>query len=178
MSDIEIIYDGPYIRLIREQGWEYIKRNNCGGIAVILPVTDDGKIVILDQYRLPLKRRVIELPAGLIDDLDHAKGESKEEAARRELLEETGFEADRMERLMVSPVSAGASADVLDIFLATGLKKVQEGGGDENEDIIVHEIELSHIDEWLAEKQKEGFLIDHKVQAALYVLLRRGNLSF
>ncbi|PIQ86594.1 MAG: DNA mismatch repair protein MutT [Candidatus Omnitrophica bacterium CG11_big_fil_rev_8_21_14_0_20_45_26] len=165
------LYEGKFKRLVEKDGWEYIERVNCCGIVAMLPVTDDGKVILVEQYRVPLARKTIEFPAGLADGANtNQSEESLEEAANRELIEETGYSAGKMIFVSNGAISGSSSSDVMTVFRATGLKKVGNGGGDQTENITVHEVPLKEIDAWLMQKSKEGFLVDHKVYAGLYVL--------
>lgn len=67
---MKILHTGKFLRLVQEGTWEYVQRVNCHGIAVLVPVTDDQKIVLVEQFRISLHKNVIELPAGLIGDVD------------------------------------------------------------------------------------------------------------
>ena len=87
----EVIYEGKHVRLVRRGEWEYVTRKNVTGIVGIVAVTDEGKLLLVEQPRPPLNRNVIELPAGLAGDVAGQEGEELANAARRELLEETGY---------------------------------------------------------------------------------------
>jgi ADP-ribose pyrophosphatase len=136
-----------------------------------LAITPEEKILLVEQYRIPVHSRTIELPAGITGD--SGENESNAEAAKRELLEETGFEAAKIEPLITGPASSGLTSETITIFLATGLKRVHAGGGIENEKISVHEVTLNELDAWLARKQKEGCMVEPKLYAALYFLRHR-----
>jgi ADP-ribose pyrophosphatase len=164
----EIIASGKFLRLVRRRRWEYADRINSSGAVVIVAVTDDRRIVLIQQYRLPLDREVIELPAGLAGDTPGGADESFAVAARRELLEETGYQCREMIELMTGPTSAGLSTEVVTLFRATGLTKVHAGGGTEHEQIEVHEVPLDEVLGWLRRKSDQGMLIDPKVYAGLY----------
>src|SRR5688572_5562591 len=104
----ETLYDGPWLRMIRRGRWEYVERTHGDGMAVIvIAVTPDDNVLFVEQYRIPLGARTIEMPAGLVGD-DHAT-DTLEAAARRELIEETGWSAQRVEVLLIGPTSAGMS---------------------------------------------------------------------
>ena len=165
------LYRGRYLALIKEGHWEYADRVGATGAAIIVAVTPDEKLLLVEQYRIPVHARTIELPAGITGD--EGEDESDAEAARRELIEETGFEAAKVEELMTGPASSGLTSETVTIFLATDLKRVHAGGGIANEDITVHEIPLREVDSWLAQKQREGCLIDPKLYAGLYFLSKR-----
>src|SRR5271154_1531774 len=95
-----IITSGKYVNLSTRRGWEFVERKNISGIVAIIAVTDERKLLLVEQYRPPMDKNVIELPAGLAGDARENQGEELERAARRELLEETGYEAREMERLV------------------------------------------------------------------------------
>jgi ADP-ribose pyrophosphatase len=171
-TDRKTLHTGKFLRLIREGHWEYAERVNASGAAIILAVTDDRKLVLVEQYRIPVHARTIELPAGVIGDEPGGSEESHAEAARRELLEETGFEATHIEPLTTGAASSGATGEVVTIFRATGLRRRHAGGGVAHEDITVHEVPLPETDDWLEAKAKAGMLIDPKIYAGLYFVMR------
>lgn len=165
-----VVFQGKFLKLIRHGGWEFSQRTNCTGIVVIVAMTQDNRIILVKQFRPPVGRYCIELPAGLVNDQGKIRKESLAAAAKRELLEETGYEAKTLRKIMDGPGSPGSSCDIMSLFKAEGLKKVHEGGGDHTEDIEVCEIPLAQIDAWLKKKEKEGCFIDPKVFAGLYFL--------
>lgn len=167
-----VLYEGEWLRLISQQGWEFIEHRRVKGIVVVIAKTPDDHMVLVDQYRVPLGRRILELPAGLVGDGAAADDENFAEAARRELVEETGYLADRVKFLFEGPMSPGRSPDGYTFFLADGLKKVSAGGGDGTEDIRVVEMPLKGADQWLDERRRAGDLIDPKIYIGLYVLNR------
>jgi ADP-ribose pyrophosphatase len=174
MSGITMHYRGRYLSLLERDGWEYASRSNASCVVILVPVTDAGEILLVEQYRKPVGAKVIELPAGLVGD--HADpDESVLEAARRELEEETGYAAERLQALMACPSSAGMSDEIIHFILATGLKRVGPGGGDASESIEVLPVPLSQVDAWLAARLAEGTLMDPKIYAALYWLQQSGH---
>jgi ADP-ribose diphosphatase len=174
-ADKEILWAGKYIRVVRRGTWEYVERTNVTGIVGMAPVTDDGKLVLVEQYRTPVGDRVIELPAGLVGDVPGEEHEALETAARRELEEETGYRAARLHELFTGTVSAGLSDEQMTYYLATGLEKVGPGGGDDSEDITVHEVPLGEVVDWLEARRRLGAIIDVKVYAVLYACLPLGS---
>jgi ADP-ribose pyrophosphatase len=161
-----ILANGKYLRLMRRGTWEYADRFGITGIVGIVAVTDEGKLLLVEQYRPAIDKYVIELPAGLVGDEPGQERESLLVAARRELQEETGYHADSLSLLAAGPTSAGISSEIITLVRATKLRKVTAGGGVEGEAIVVHEIPLTlvavRLKEWIA----EGKLVDLKVYAA------------
>jgi ADP-ribose pyrophosphatase len=169
-SNAEVIFESRWLRVLREGHWEYVERIKTSGIVAILAVTDAQEIILVEQYRIPVKSRVIEIPAGLAGDLAGQENEALADAAHRELEEETGYDAQRMEFLTQGPPSAGLSTEVVTFFRAHGVFKLSKGGGDGSEDITVHIVPLAGLDKWIEGKRGEGCLVDYKVYAALYFL--------
>ena len=167
-GDKRVLGEGRHVRLVQRRGWEYAERPDCGGIVAILAVTDDARLVLVEQYREPVGRSVIELPAGLAGDVRGEEGEALTAAAHRELLEETGYQADDMVYLTEGPPSAGLSDEIITFFRAIGLRKVGGGGGVGHEQIKVHEVPLDGVAAWLTEAAAAGALIDPKVYTGLY----------
>jgi ADP-ribose pyrophosphatase len=166
------LHTGKFLALVKEDHWEYADRTNATGAAIIVAVTEERRLLLVEQYRIPVHARTIELPAGIIGDEPGSSDEAHVEAARRELLEETGFEAGHIAALTHGPSSSGLTSETVTLFLATQLRRVGEGGGVEHEDITVHEVPLSTIDNWLEAKAKAGVLVDPKVYAGLYFIGR------
>ncbi len=159
---------GRHLSLFSIGGWEYAERNAPSGIVAIVAVTPEGKLLLTEQYRPPVRARVIELPAGLAGDTAEFDGESLAKAARRELLEETGYVCRGMKRLVGGPISAGFGTEILTFFRATGLKRVADGGGDASEEIVVHEVPVARVESWLRSREREGILIDPKLFVGMY----------
>jgi ADP-ribose pyrophosphatase len=175
-DEAKTLYEGKWLRLRKQGQWEYAERTNEGGLAVIIvAATPERNVLFVEQYRVPVGARTIEMPAGIVGDI-HA-GESLELAAERELLEETGWQASKVELLMIGPTSAGMSSERVAFVRATGLTKVHDGGGDESEQIIVHEIPIDTAPAWLADKAEQGFEMDLKLWAGLWLLDRNPDGS-
>lgn len=171
----EILLEGEYLRMRRRGTWEYAERTNASSAAIIVAVTPEDRIVFVEQYRVPIACRSIEMPAGLVGDL--GDDESIETAAARELLEETGWQAAHIEVLMVGPSSSGMSNELVAFVRARGLVRIHAGGGDESEDITVHEVPRGEAAAWLDAKRREGFSIDPKLYAGLYFVERNPDGS-
>jgi ADP-ribose pyrophosphatase len=167
-------YRGRYLSLLERDGWEFASRCNATGVVVLIAVTDAGELVLVEQYRKPVEASVVELPAGLVGDLADPD-EPLLDAAQRELEEETGYVAAQMEILMACPSSAGMSDEVITFVLATGLRRVGPGGGDDSEEIEVTAVALDQVDAWLVAQAAAGKPVDPKVFTALYWLQRSGH---
>lgn len=165
-ESIKILGAGKYLRLVQQDRWEWVERVHCTGVVILVAVTDAGKIVLVEQYRASCKKNIIELPAGLVGDV--TQQERLEDAAVRELWEETGYTAERLSVLTEGPPSAGMSPEIVTFFLAEGLQKTGPGGGDESEQIVVHELSLEEAPLWLKRQQNQGKGLDPKVYAGLY----------
>ena len=163
------VYEGRYQRMVVRGNWEYSERTHAGGLAaIIIAVTPEDKVLFVEQFRVPLQAATIEMPAGLVGDI-HAD-ESIEVSAIRELEEETGWTADQAEVLMVGPTSSGMASEKIAFVRATGLRRVGAGGGDGDEDITVHEIPRTEAAAWLVRKMGEGYELDAKLWAGLWMI--------
>ena len=156
----ETVWSGKYLTAKKRGTWEYVSR--AGGIraAVILAI-DAGEVILVEQFRVPLGRPCLELPAGLVGDVDAS--ESVELSARRELEEETGYRADRIEDLGDFYSSPGMASESFTRVRASVLTKVGEGGGDGDENIIVHRVPIGEIETFVAAKRADGLAIDVKL---------------
>ena len=163
------VYEGRYQRMVVRGTWEYSERTHPGGLAaIVIAVTPEDKVLFVEQFRIPLQARTIEMPAGLVGDVD--SGESIEQSAIRELEEETGWTAEHAQVLMIGPTSSGASSEKIAFVRASGLRKVGAGGGDPSEDITVHEVPRSGAAAWLAGKLGQGYELDAKLWAGLWMI--------
>lgn len=167
-DDDPVLARGRFLKLVQRDGWEYVERANATGVVAVVAVTEGGKLLVTEQYRLPVNRRVVDLPAGLAGDVGGSEDEDMAAAAQRELEEEVGYRAESMQFLFRGPSSAGLTSEVITFFNATGLTRVSDGGGDDSEDIEVLEIPLDDFDEWAKAKQEAGVFIDPKILAGLY----------
>jgi ADP-ribose pyrophosphatase len=161
----EVMWQGQFITARRRGRWEYVGRARGIRAAVILAVDDADHVILVDQYRVPLGRRCVELPAGLVGD--DQPGEETEAAAARELEEETGYRPGRMEVIGEFHSSPGMVSESFTLLRAHDLVKVGEGGGVESEDIVVHRVPLSGIAEAVARWRAEGYAMDVKMLTLL-----------
>jgi ADP-ribose pyrophosphatase len=166
------LFTGKFLALVKEGHWEYAERTNATGAAIIVAVTDEQKLLLVEQYRIPVHARTIELPAGIIGDEPGGGDEGKSEAAGRELIEETGYKAGQIQALSQGPSSSGLTSETVTLFHATKLHRVGGGGGVAHENITVHEVPLAAVHQWLEAKAKAGVLVDPKIYAGLYFIGR------
>jgi ADP-ribose pyrophosphatase len=168
-AEIRVLAKGRYLTLVDEGGWEYVTRPHITGIVVIVALTEERRLVLVEQYRRAVHNHVIELPAGLVGDVDGHGAESLLDAAARELEEETGYAAAKMVPLFDGPIAVGVSDEIVSFFAARGLSRVGAGGGDDTEDITVHEVPLGELQAFLAAKREAGLGIDPKIYAGLFL---------
>lgn len=165
----EILYLGKWLRLVKRGQWESCERVHGEGMAVlIMAVTPDDDVLFVEQYRVPLGKRTIEMPAGLVGDDD--ANDTLEAAAIRELEEETGWRPGKVEVLLIGPTSSGMSNERIAFVRATQLVRVGEGGGVADENITVHHVPRQEAPAWLMRKHAEGFELDLKLWAGLWMI--------
>ncbi|MEO5598975.1 MAG: NUDIX hydrolase [Novosphingobium sp.] len=159
----EIVWQGRFITAKVDGKWEYVSRSRGIRAAVILAVDADDHVILVEQYRVPLGCNCIELPAGLIGDHDDVVGEEDVAAAARELEEETGYRAGRMELLGEFWSSPGMLSESYSLMRAHDLEQVGPGGGTDGENITVHRVPRTSIAEFIAERRAMGDAIDGKL---------------
>jgi ADP-ribose pyrophosphatase len=161
MDDFEeIMWQGRFITAKRRGKWEYVSRARGIKAAVILAV-EEGHVLLVEQYRVPLGANCLELPAGLVGD--NEAGEDTLTSAARELEEETGFRADNLEIVGEFFSSPGMVSESFTLVRASGLSKVSDGGGVDDENIMVHRIPLSLLSGFVNSKREEGCVVDVKL---------------
>lgn len=159
MSDT--VWQGRFLTVEVEGAWEYAARRGGIGAAVIVAVTNDDELVLVEQYRVPIGRPCLELPAGLVGD--DRPDESIEDAAARELEEETGYRPTSVQRLGNFCSSPGMTSETFELVRATGLVRTGDGGGEANEDITVYRVPIGDVSRFIAEKRTAGVAIDAKM---------------
>ncbi|PTQ12269.1 NUDIX hydrolase [Sphingomonas oleivorans] len=173
-EQVEIVWQGRFITVKREGTWEYVGRARNIHAAVILAVdraADGDHVLLVEQYRMPLHGRCLELPAGLVGD--DTEGEAIEIAAARELEEETGYRPTQIETIADFSSSPGMVSETFTLVRATGLVKTGDGGGVPGEDITVHRVPLKNVAGFIEAKRAEGLFLDVK----LLLLLGAGLLA-
>lgn len=165
--DETTLFEGKHITVLGRGRWEYVTRRVRRAAVAVVAITNDDRVVLVEQFRVPVDRPVVELPAGLTGDTAGSEQESMLESAKRELEEETGYTATRWTELMSGYSSAGLTDEEVIIYLAEGLKRRGAGGGIEHEEIEVHEVPLGEVITWLKQR---GSKIDFKIFAGLFAL--------
>ena len=167
-APIETRWEGRFITVKQQGTWEYVSRSRGIHAAVILAIDEDADgrhVLLVEQYRVPLKVDCLELPAGLVGD--DVAGEAADIAARRELEEETGYRAAHWRNLGEFFSSPGMASESFTLLLATGLTRVGDGGGVSGEDITVHRVPLSGVADFVAAKRAAGCGIDVRIAMLL-----------
>ena len=165
-----IRWEGKYIVAKQRGRWEYASRaRNMRAAAIIAIDTSDSgaHVILVEQYRVPLGRRCLEIPAGLVGDDDGAQDESAITAAHRELEEETGYRAAKITDLGEFFSSPGMVSEGFSLLRAEGLTKVGEGGGVDGEDITVHRVPLAGLTDFIEEKRAAGVAVDVRIAMLL-----------
>jgi len=162
-AEEQVTWQGRFITAKVRGKWEYVGRARNIRAAVILAVDAEGCVILVEQYRVPLGRICIELPAGLIGDDDSCEGEDVAAAAARELEEETGYRAEWIEVLGEFWSSPGMVSESYTLVRAHGLERVGEGGGTDGENITVHRVPLAQVPAFIEARRAAGDGIDGKI---------------
>lgn len=164
-APVETMWQGKFITAKKQGRWEYVSRARGIRAAVIVAIDEDGQLILVEQYRVPLGRACLELPAGLVGD--ETADEAVEVAAARELEEETGYRAGRLESLGEYLSSPGMVSESFTLIRARDLVRVGDGGGVDGEGIIVHRVKLTDLPEFVATCRARGLAIDVKLLLVL-----------
>ena len=176
------IFEGRYLRIVEKdlidkdgtnRKWETLERTNVhgNGAVVIIPVTRDGNLLFEKNWRAPIESSVVQFPAGLTD----IEGEPEEEAARRELLEETGYAAKEMIPVFLSPLSAAVTGTRAMHYFAPDVEYVGKPDGDGIEEIEVLKVPVAKADEFML-NLPEGVELDLRVPGIVWLLRKKGFL--
>jgi ADP-ribose pyrophosphatase len=172
VSGPESLHRGRYLELLRDGHWEFVRRVNARGAVFVVAVTDARELVLVEQHRVPVQERTLELPAGIYGDADSPKDETAEQCALRELEEETGYRGKAAKLLLSGPVAPGLTNEIMYLVRVAGLTRVHAGGGVGSEDITVHTVPLDRVERWLGDRRLEGLQVEPRIYAALYFLER------
>lgn len=159
-APLETMWRGKYIAAVKRGRWEYVSRTDDTR-AVVVIAEHEGRLILVEQYRVPVGGRCVELPAGLVGDED-AKA-TVEDTAIKELEEEAGYTAERIELLGDFHSSPGMVAESFTLVRAHGVRKVGDGGGTEHEEIEVHLVPRAEIPAFVAKRRAEGVAVDVKL---------------
>ncbi len=158
--DREVVWQGKFVTAVKSGRWEFVERvGRIGGVVIVAEY--EGAFVLVEQSRMAIGRRCIEFPAGLIGDV--GEQDDVEVAARRELEEETGFAAERIEQLGDFYSTPGLAEESFTLVRATGLRRISDGGGVDGEDIVVHLVPRDEVRNFLAAKRAEGVGVDARL---------------
>lgn len=160
------VFEGKHVLVLERANWEWVERKKGKEAVAVVAETDDGSLILTEQFRQAVNARVIDFPAGLVGDEEGS--DDPEETAKRELEEETGYSCDSVELLTKGPTSAGITSEIVSVYRARGVRKSGEGGGVGGESITVHVVPRNALKKWLHDKQEKGASIDLKV--GLYLL--------
>ena len=164
---VEVVYSGRFLEIHKDGRWEYVVRRSARGSVHVLAVTAARELVLVEQFRVPVQQRTLELPAGVLGDEAAHRGESIEDCARRELEEEAGYRGRTTRRLHDGVTAPGLSSEPFYIVQVEGLEQLNAGGGVDGEDITVHRVPLIGVMPWLEAQQRKGLLVDFRIYAAL-----------
>lgn len=162
---MKTVFTGDHVLVIERDHWQYVERKKGKEAVAVIAETDDGKVILTEQFRRPVNQRVIDWPAGLVGDEEPDTDPAG--TAKKELEEETGYVCKSVERLAKGPTSPGITSEMVSLYRARGVTKKGQGGGVGGEDITVHAIPRGELVKWLHEQET---LIDLKVWAGLYFL--------
>ncbi len=163
---MKTVFEGDHLYVFERDGWQYVERKKSREAAAVLAETDDGEIVLTEQFRRPVNARVIDFPAGLIGDEQPSMNGA--ETAKQELEEETGYTCDSVELLVRGPSSPGITSELVSLYRARGVRKIGKGGGVGSENITVHVVPRARLRSFLREKAEQGVMTDLKL--GLYLL--------
>jgi ADP-ribose pyrophosphatase len=168
---MKTVFEGDHVLVMERDHWQYVERKKGKTAVAVIAETEDGKVILTEQFRRPVNARVIDWPAGLVGDED--ANVTAAETAAKELEEETGYVCKNVELLAGGPTSPGITSEQVSLYRAHGVTRKGKGGGIGGEDITVHTIPRGELVSWLDQKREEGLLIDLKLWAGLYFLFSK-----
>ena len=165
---MKTVFEGDHLLVKETDDWQFVERKKGKSAVAVIALTADDKVILTEQFRKPLGKRVIDYPAGLVGDEEGTNDPA--ETAKKELEEETGYVCDSVEHLATGPSSPGITSELVSLYRAHGVKHKNEGGGVGGEEITVHTIAREELRAWLKQKEREGLLLDLKLWGGLYFL--------
>ena len=170
------LWKGRFLEVRCRDTWEFVTRPNAHCVVAIVAITQKDELLLVEQFRRPLGKSVLELPAGLAGDDPGSQGEAPLLAAQRELLEETGYVSQHWTELMTGPTSAGLTDEIIFLFMAEKAVQAGAGGGVDSENITVHRVPLASAEKWLDDQARQGAVLDLKILAGLQFAQRKQSL--
>lgn len=158
---MKTVFEGDHVYVLERDHWQYVERKKGKDAAAVLAETEEGEVILTEQFRRPLNARVIDFPAGLIGDEDPSMDGAA--TAKKELQEEAGYTCASVELLARGPSSPGITSEIVSLYRAHGVRKTGKGGGVGGEEITVHVVPRARLRSFLREKQEQGVLTDLKV---------------
>ncbi|MDD5094287.1 MAG: NUDIX hydrolase [Dehalococcoidia bacterium] len=172
----EVVFEGKYLRMVeksfetrlgKNHVWETVERTTIGnrGAVVVVALTKEREVILERNWRVPAGSFVIQLPAGLSD----VERETQEEAARRELLEETGYRANKLIPIIVAPEDPVLTPTQLSHFFAPGVEFAEEPKSDTTEQIEVLKVPIAELRHFLL-NLPENTMLDLRVPGIIWIL--------
>ncbi|HEX2833877.1 MAG TPA: NUDIX hydrolase [Thermoanaerobaculia bacterium] len=165
---MKTVFEGDHLLVLERDRWQFVERRKGKTAVAVIAETEDGRVLLTEQYRRPVDARVIDWPAGLVGDEDPSA--SPAATAKKELEEEAGYTCDTVELLASGPSSPGITSERVSLYRAHRVRREGKGGGVGGEDITVHAVPRGELVSWLRQKQEEGVSIDLKIWGGLYFL--------
>lgn len=165
---MKTVFEGNHLLVKESSDWQFAERKKGKTAVAVVAETEQGEVILTEQFRHPVGRRVIDYPAGLVGDEEGHTDPAG--TARKELEEETGYTCASVEPLAAGPTSPGITSEIVTFYRARGVTRKGEGGGIGGEDITVHTVPRNELRAWLQRKEKEGILVDLKLWGGMYFL--------
>ena len=158
---MKTVFEGKHLLVVERDDWQYVERKKGKEAVAVIAETDDGEIILTEQFRRPVNARVLDFAAGLVGD---EEGSSDPAAtAKKELEEETGYTCESLDLLTRGPTSAGITSEIVSLYRARGVRKKGAGGGVGGESITVHVVPRAELPRFIEEKERAGVLVDVKL---------------